>query len=127
MKALKGFYRLQEDDVPFSQRFANKKSETPQKKKPARPGSPPRKRKSTGAREQTAKRRRSEGLKESDDKKIQWKTLRHNGLLFPPEYQPHGVKMLYDGVPVDLTPEQEEVCSQKFKIAGHKAALASGL
>lgn len=30
-------------------------------------------------------------------------------MLFPPEYTPHGVKMLYDGKPVDLTPEQEEV------------------
>ena len=26
-------------------------------------------------------------------------------------YQPHGIKMLYDGVPVDLTPEQEEVAT----------------
>lgn len=31
-------------------------------------------------------------------------------MLFPPEYEPHGVQMLYEGVPVDLTPEQEEVC-----------------
>ncbi len=36
-----------------------------------------------------------------------WKKLSHNGVLFPPEYEPHGVKMLYDGKPVDLTPEQE--------------------
>jgi DNA topoisomerase IB len=27
------------------------------------------------------------------------------------EYEPHGVKMLYDGKPVELTPEQEEVAS----------------
>ena len=38
-----------------------------------------------------------------------WSTLVHNGILFPPPYKPHGVKMLYDGQPVDLTPEQEEV------------------
>lgn len=89
---------------------------------------------------------------------IRWTTLEHSGVLFPPEYQPHGVKMLYgesewgvekgcmddskervltscailgpnlrsqgmtcplfqfalyhtDGVPVDLTPEQEEVAT----------------
>lgn len=30
-------------------------------------------------------------------------------MLFPPEYEPHGVKMLYDGQPVDLSCEQEEV------------------
>lgn len=40
---------------------------------------------------------------------MKWDTLRHNGVLFPPEYTPHGIKMLYDGRPVDLTPEQEEV------------------
>lgn len=40
-----------------------------------------------------------------------WSTLEHGGVLFPPEYEPHGVQMLYDGVPVDLTPEQEEVAT----------------
>ncbi|XP_052208304.1 DNA topoisomerase 1 alpha-like isoform X2 [Diospyros lotus] len=38
-----------------------------------------------------------------------WTTLVHNGVIFPPAYKPHGVKMLYKGKPVDLTPEQEEV------------------
>jgi DNA topoisomerase-1 len=37
-----------------------------------------------------------------------WTTLEHNGVMFSP-YKPHGVKMLYNGQPVDLTPEQEEV------------------
>ena len=37
--------------------------------------------------------------------------LEHAGVLFPPEYEPHGVKMLYHGVPVDLTPEEEEVAT----------------
>lgn len=40
-----------------------------------------------------------------------WSTLRHCGVLFPPDYAPHGVKMLYDGKPVELTPGQEEVAS----------------
>lgn len=40
-----------------------------------------------------------------------WTTLEHNGVIFPPSYKPHGVKMLYDGRPVDLTPEQEEVAT----------------
>lgn len=26
-----------------------------------------------------------------------WKTLEHNGVLFPPDYQPHGVPLIYDG------------------------------
>ncbi|KAI3447020.1 hypothetical protein Pfo_003685 [Paulownia fortunei] len=40
-----------------------------------------------------------------------WTTLVHNGVIFPPPYKPHGVKMLYKGKPVDLTPEQEEVAT----------------
>ncbi|KAF3785570.1 DNA topoisomerase 1 [Nymphaea thermarum] len=40
-----------------------------------------------------------------------WTTLEHNGVIFPPPYKPHGVKMLYNGEPVDLTPEQEEVAT----------------
>jgi DNA topoisomerase-1 len=40
-----------------------------------------------------------------------WKTLSHNGVVFPKEYEPHGVKMLYDGKPVELNAEQEEVAT----------------
>lgn len=42
---------------------------------------------------------------------MKWQTLEHGGVLFPPEYTPHGVKMKYNGVPVDLTAEQEEVAT----------------
>jgi DNA topoisomerase-1 len=47
-----------------------------------------------------------------------WKTLVHSGVIFPPPYEPlpSNVKMLYDGRPVDLPPESEEV-------AGFYAAL----
>ncbi|KAH6964228.1 hypothetical protein DER45DRAFT_583205 [Fusarium avenaceum] len=49
--------------------------------------------------------------KENDD--IKWKTLEHNGVLFPPEYEPlpKHVKMLYDGQPVNLSIEVEEVAT----------------
>ncbi|KAH1063152.1 hypothetical protein J1N35_028139 [Gossypium stocksii] len=47
----------------------------------------------------------------SGDGQKKWSTLVHNGVIFPPPYNPHGVKMLYDGRPVDLTPEQEEVAT----------------
>mmetsp|Transcript_9756 Transcript_9756/g.14640 ORF Transcript_9756/g.14640 Transcript_9756/m.14640 type:complete len:784 (+) Transcript_9756:28-2379(+) len=40
-----------------------------------------------------------------------WSTLEHNGVVFPPPYEPHGIKMKYDGKEVDLTPEQEEVAT----------------
>ena len=44
-------------------------------------------------------------------KGVRWRTMEHNGVIFPPPYKPHGVKMLYDGVPVSLTPAQEEIAT----------------
>ncbi|KAJ5219354.1 uncharacterized protein N7498_001453 [Penicillium cinerascens] len=40
-----------------------------------------------------------------------WMTLEHNGVVFPPPYEPlpKNVKLKYDGVPVTLHPEAEEV------------------
>lgn len=38
----------------------------------------------------------------------QWVTMEHSGVSFPEPYQPHGIKMLYEGQPIDLTPIQEE-------------------
>jgi hypothetical protein len=49
--------------------------------------------------------------KSATKEEFKWTTLEHGGVLFPPEYTPHGVKLKYDGVPVDLTPEQEEVAT----------------
>ncbi len=41
----------------------------------------------------------------------QWLNLEHAGLNFVDEYQPHNVKLLYDGKEVILTPDQEEVAT----------------
>jgi hypothetical protein len=38
-------------------------------------------------------------------------TLEHNGVLFPPPYEPHGIPVYYEGKPVKLTPEQEEIAT----------------
>lgn len=38
----------------------------------------------------------------------QWVKMEHAGVSFPEAYEPHGVKMRYDGKEVDLTPLQEE-------------------
>ncbi|KAJ4394203.1 DNA topoisomerase 1 [Gnomoniopsis smithogilvyi] len=48
-----------------------------------------------------------------EDDSIKWNTLEHNGVLFPPEYQPlpKNVKLYYDGIPVDLHTEAEEAAS----------------
>jgi DNA topoisomerase-1 len=45
------------------------------------------------------------------DGTTKWTTLEHNGVVFPPEYEPlpPNVKMLYDGVPVTLDPAAEEI------------------
>ncbi|OMH78957.1 DNA topoisomerase 1 [Zancudomyces culisetae] len=43
------------------------------------------------------------------DDTIRWTQLEHQGVLFPPEYVPHGVPILYDGEKVYLEPEIEEL------------------
>lgn len=42
-----------------------------------------------------------------------WTTLEHNGVVFPPEYEPlpKKVKLIYDGVPVTLHKDAEEVAT----------------
>ncbi|CAL9727710.1 DNA topoisomerase 1 [Monosporozyma unispora] len=55
---------------------------------------------------------------QNENDEIKWHTLTHNGIMFPPEYEPlpSHVKLYYDGKPVDLPPKVEEV-------AGFYAAL----
>ncbi|KAN0040528.1 hypothetical protein ACTA71_008865 [Dictyostelium dimigraforme] len=48
---------------------------------------------------------------EDEDDSIKWTTLVHNGPVFSPAYTPHGVKFMYDGKVVKLTPKQEEVAT----------------
>ncbi|KAI0779490.1 hypothetical protein C8Q74DRAFT_1198203 [Fomes fomentarius] len=45
------------------------------------------------------------------DGSVKWETLEHNGVYFPPPYEPlpQHVKMKYNGQVVDLPPESEEV------------------
>lgn len=45
------------------------------------------------------------------DGTIKWTTLEHNGVMFPPPYEPlpSYVKMKYNGQPISLPPEAEEV------------------
>jgi len=38
----------------------------------------------------------------------QWATMEHVGVSFTEPYKPHGVRMLYDGEPVHLSPVEEE-------------------
>ncbi len=45
------------------------------------------------------------------DDSIKWQKLEHNGVLFPPEYEPlpNNVKLVYNGTPVTLHVDAEEV------------------
>lgn len=93
--------RKRQNDVPKGRQAPSKKTKTSD-------DAPPRKKRVTNP--------ASQGAKE-EDKEIKWEKLRHAGVLFPPEYVrlPSNVRMLYDGQPVDLTEEQEEV-AQMFAI-----------
>lgn len=42
---------------------------------------------------------------------IKWRTMEHRGVCFPPAYVPHSIPMYYDGKPVTLTPDQEELAT----------------
>lgn len=44
-----------------------------------------------------------------------WKTLQHNGILFPPEYTVQGIKIRIRGESINLTSEQEEMVYQWAK------------
>ncbi|KAI1865485.1 uncharacterized protein JN550_008242 [Neoarthrinium moseri] len=77
------------------------------------------------AAKKVAKKEESEEVEDDDDEggenwwdkpmdqddSIKWTTLVHNGVMFPPAYEPlpKNVKLIYDGVPVTLAPEAEEV------------------
>lgn len=46
-----------------------------------------------------------------DDTETKWTRLEHNGVVVAPKYEPHGVKILYKGNPIDLKPFQEEIAT----------------
>lgn len=99
-----------DDDIPLSQRKKAAPAKKPAAKK--QPAAAKRKREaSSSAAAKRPKRGDSKGGGGKSGNGKKWDTLVHCGVLFPPEYEPHGVKMLYDGKPVELTPEQEEVAS----------------
>ncbi|KAL7696140.1 DNA topoisomerase IB large subunit [Lotmaria passim] len=52
-----------------------------------------------------------ENLRIASKGERRWETLSHNGVLFPPEYEPHGIPIRYEGKIFKLTPEEEEVAT----------------
>ena len=111
---------LLDDDHPVSARKssakkikAESKSEVPT---PAKKGSKSKARR----REETEQDEEAEAEEEEyrwwedpskGDGTIKWTTLEHAGVVFPPRYEPlpKNVRMKYDGIPVTMAPEAEEV------------------
>ncbi|KAJ1937167.1 DNA topoisomerase 1, partial [Linderina pennispora] len=50
-------------------------------------------------------------LDEKDGSSEKWHTLEHNGVMFPPDYVPHGVPLIYRKKEIRLVPEAEEVAT----------------
>ena len=46
---------------------------------------------------------------------MKWKTLQHNGILFPPAYEAQGIKIKIKGETVNLNLTQEEMAYQWAK------------
>ncbi len=46
---------------------------------------------------------------------MKWKTLQHNGIIFPPDYEPKGFTVKIKGQPVKLDADQEEMIYQWAK------------
>ena len=105
------------DDVPLS-----RKTQAPKKAKAKSETSTPVKKPKAKVKkeEETEQDREAEEEEEQyrwwevptkGDGTKKWTTLEHAGVIFPPEYEllPSSVKMLYDGVPVSLHKDAEEV------------------
>ena len=45
---------------------------------------------------------------------MKWKTLQHNGILFPPAYEAQGIKIKIKGETVNLNLAQEEMDKAVF-------------
>jgi len=47
-----------------------------------------------------------------------WDTFEHHGLMFAPDYEPHGVPIKYDGKEIKLTGEAEEIATYWCGVKG---------
>ncbi|KAF2626909.1 DNA topoisomerase 1 [Macroventuria anomochaeta] len=104
-----------DSDAPLAKKPAAKKAKAkpaaaPAKKGKAKVKSEEEKQQDQDAENEEEEYRWWEDTAKGDGTK-KWDTLEHNGVVFPPEYEPlpKNVKLVYDGVPVSLHPEAEEV------------------
>ena len=106
-----------DDDIPLAGKTKAKRS-TAEGKKPV---ATPSKKASKAAKKEDTEA--DEAAQEEEDEyrwwedptqgdgSTKWTTLEHNGVVFPPPYEPlpKNVRLIYDGVQVTMAPEAEEV------------------
>lgn len=104
-----------DSDAPISKK--SKSASAPAKGKKAAPAKDTRDTKK-GKSKEPSEEEEEEGFEwwnapKREDDSIKWQNLEHNGVLFAPEYEPlpKHIKMHYDGQPVTLSPEAEEVAT----------------
>ncbi|KJX92617.1 DNA topoisomerase I like protein [Zymoseptoria brevis] len=107
------------DDAPLAKKAAAKKAPAAKKAAVKKQASTPAK-KGKVKKEESAEEEDGEEEEEpyrwwedmgNGDDTTKWTTLEHNGVIFPPEYTPlpKNVKMLYDGKPVSMHKDAEEI------------------
>jgi DNA topoisomerase I len=110
---------LSDDDVPLSKKAASSKAS---KKVKAEASSPVKK----AAKGKAVKKEESADAEEEEEEEYRWwedpgksdgtkkwDTLQHQGVIFPLAYEPlpKNVKLLYDGKPVSMHPDAEEIAT----------------
>ncbi|PVI08253.1 hypothetical protein DM02DRAFT_156706 [Periconia macrospinosa] len=109
-----------DSDVPLAKKAPAKKANakgkaqaaTPAKKGKAKAKAEQKTEEDNEAQEEEEEYRWWEDPGQGDGSK-KWSTLEHSGVVFPPEYEPlpKNVKLIYDGVPVTLHKDAEEVAT----------------
>ncbi|EEP81831.1 DNA topoisomerase I [Uncinocarpus reesii 1704] len=105
-----------DDDVPLRRKTVTKKAPQAARSKSTaaiKGGTKPKKEESEEAEAEAEEEEEYRWWEDpaKGDGTIKWTTLEHNGVVFPPPYEPlpKNVKMKYDGVPITLSLEAEEV------------------
>ena len=98
-----------DSDVPLNKKVAVKKANGTVKKEDSSPTKKGKAKKDDSEEAEEVYRWWDAPKKEDDS--IKWDTLQHNGVVFPPEYEPlpKNVKLLYDGTPLTLSVDAEEI------------------
>ncbi len=99
-----------DDDFQSKPKPKKVKTETKKKKTPAKKTAAPKKLKKLEKPDRIAHAMQSFLWWDAPEppEGCQWSTMEHAGVSFTEPYEPHGVKLLYDGKELDLSPVEEE-------------------